>query len=245
MNDEPIPEIYFSRDFPVLKAIARWEAADRRGDHIRPESIAQELKLPVETVVQSLGRLYHGGLVDAVDASSQDAEFYFVRRLTAAGLRESGLWHKEPDLAEGLRVVLEREIKVSRSDPKRRQRLQEILDAATELGVKFPREARGRTHEGRTPLVPNGLATSASSSGPHPMPARPARPLREPSCPRTAIQLRRCDAAPGYEQPELGSQHRRQHGLAVHERQRPVSAAARALLSANGSSHRGWGACRA
>ena len=42
MSDDPVPDLYFSRDFPVLKVIARWEAAGRSDGHLRAEVIAQQ-----------------------------------------------------------------------------------------------------------------------------------------------------------------------------------------------------------
>src|SRR5256885_4669538 len=103
------PDIYFSRDFPVLAAIARWEASGRAEGFLRPEKIADEIGRPNDKVLQSLGRLFHAGLVDAADASTFGGEDYIVRRLTRAGLQESGLWPKAEDVSTALRDVLERE----------------------------------------------------------------------------------------------------------------------------------------
>jgi len=75
--------------------------------------------LPVEQVNQSLGRLVQGRLIDAAETIDQ-GEYYMVRRLTHEGLRESGLWAKETDLANGIRMVLETEIKAASGDDKRR-----------------------------------------------------------------------------------------------------------------------------
>ena len=136
MSDDPVPDIYFSRDFPVLKVIAQWEAAGRSDGHLRPEVIAEQTHLPVEQVNQSLGRLVQGRLIDAADTIDQ-GEYYMVRRLTHEGLRESGLWAKETDLADGIRIVLEAEIKAASGDDKRRALLKQVLDAAGDLGTSF------------------------------------------------------------------------------------------------------------
>src|SRR5438105_4155523 len=118
-------DIYFSRDFPVLAAIARWEGAGRQGRALSPETIAEELKRPLGEVVQSVGRLYHAGLVDAADGSTFDGDDYMIRRLTAVGLQESGLWPKAADFSTALEEVLNREIKAaSRTDPERSKKLQ-------------------------------------------------------------------------------------------------------------------------
>ena len=131
-------DIYFSRDFPALAAIARWEAAGRVDQHLRPETIAEQLGRPLDEVMQSIGRLYHSGLVDAADASTFGGEDYIVRRLTRAGLEESGLWPKPADLATALRQLLEHEIQATaRTDPEQSRKLQLVLDTVSDLGASF------------------------------------------------------------------------------------------------------------
>jgi hypothetical protein len=131
-------DIFFTRDFPVLAAIARWEAAGRADQHLRPETIAEQLGRPIDEVVQSIGRLYHTGLVDASDASTFGGEDYMIRRLTRSGLEESGLWPKPSDLATALRQLLEHEVQVTaRMDPERSRKLQLVLDTVSDLGATF------------------------------------------------------------------------------------------------------------
>jgi hypothetical protein len=131
-------DLYFSRDFPVLAAIARWEAAGRANRYLRAETIAEEVERPVEEVIQSLGRLFHASLVDAAELSSHDGEDYMVKRLTRAGLEESGLWPKPANLAIALREALEREVQATaRTDPGRSQKMKMILDELGDLGTTF------------------------------------------------------------------------------------------------------------
>lgn len=133
-----VNEIYFSRDFPVLVAIARWEAGGRANGHLRPETIAEEIGQPLDQVTQSIGRLFHDGLVDAADATTFGGEDYMVRRLTGAGLQESGLWPRPADLAAALRQVFEREAQVvERTDPERGQKMRRLLDEIGDLGTSF------------------------------------------------------------------------------------------------------------
>ncbi|HEY8842136.1 MAG TPA: hypothetical protein VIO80_16080 [Candidatus Dormibacteraeota bacterium] len=133
-----VNDIYFSRDFPVLAAIARWEAGGRANGHLRPETIAEEIGQPLDQVIQSIGRLFHSGLVDAADVTTFGGEDYMVRRLTGAGLQESGLWPKPTDLAAALRQVLEREAQVvERTDPERGLKMRRVLDEIGELGTSF------------------------------------------------------------------------------------------------------------
>jgi hypothetical protein len=132
---ERLGDIYYSRDFPVLAEIGRWEAAGRPGHALSPEEIANTIKKPVEQVVQSVGRLYHGGLVDAADASTFGGDDYMIRRLTGAGLQESGLWPRPADLAEALEDALKREIQTAaQSDPERSQKLKFVLETLKEVG---------------------------------------------------------------------------------------------------------------
>jgi hypothetical protein len=135
---ERLPEIYYSRDFPVLAAIARWEEQGRATRSLHAETIASEIGRPREQVVQSLGRLCHGGFVDCVDASTFGGDNYLVNRLTSAGLQESGLWPKPADLSDALAEILRCEIQeTARSDPERSRKLQVVLDTLTDLGASF------------------------------------------------------------------------------------------------------------
>lgn len=85
-----LDDIYFTRDFPVLAVIGKWEGEGRTDGFLRPETTAEGLKRPLDQVMQSVGRLYHAGLVDAADATTFGGEDYIIRRLTGAGLQESG-----------------------------------------------------------------------------------------------------------------------------------------------------------
>jgi predicted transcriptional regulator len=131
-------DIYFSRDFPVLAAIARWEEQGRAQRSIDAETIAKETGLERAQVAQSLGRLCHAGFLDCVDMSTYGGENYLVNRLTASGLQETGLWPKAGDLSTAIAEVLQREIQAtSRSDPDRSRKLQTVLDTVTDLGASF------------------------------------------------------------------------------------------------------------
>jgi len=135
---ERVGDIYFSRDFPVLAAAARWEEQGRADGFLRPETIADELRRPTLEVIQSVGRLYHAGLLDCADASTFGRDDYMIRRLTGAGLEESGLWPKPADLSIAIVAVLREEIQATaRADPERSRKLQVILDTVTDLGTGF------------------------------------------------------------------------------------------------------------
>lgn len=131
-------EIYYSRDYPVLLAIARWEAAGRPDRHLRPETIAKQLEKPLDEIIQSTGRLYHTGLIDAADASSSDGDYFMVLRLTGVGLEESGLYPRPADLSAALREVLEREAQATeKSDPERSRKIRAALDAISDVGTSL------------------------------------------------------------------------------------------------------------
>lgn len=132
---ERLGDSYFSQDFPVLADIGRWESDGRPGRALDPVTVAERLGRPVEQVVQSVGRLYHAGLVDAVDASTFGGDAYIINRLTGAGLQESGLWPKPSDLSAALEEALKREIQATeRSDPQQSQKLRMVLDTLKEVG---------------------------------------------------------------------------------------------------------------
>jgi hypothetical protein len=132
---ERLGDIYYSRDFPVLAEIGRWEEAWRPGHALSPEEIANTIKKPLEQVIQSVGRLYHAGLVDAADASTFGGDDYMIRRLTGPGLQESGLWPRPADLAEALEDALKREIQTAaQTNPERSQKLKVVLETVKEVG---------------------------------------------------------------------------------------------------------------
>lgn len=130
-----LADIYFSRDFPVLAEIGRWETQGRPGRALDGVAIAQRLGLDREQIIQAVGRLYHAGLIDAVDISTHGGEGYIVKHLTGAGLQESGLWPKPAELSAALEEALKREIQSSeRSDPERSQKLKIVLETIKDVG---------------------------------------------------------------------------------------------------------------
>ncbi len=130
-------DIYFSRDFPVLAAIARWEEQGRAGN-LEPHTIAEEIGRPRAEIILSVGRLYRAGFVDCADTSTHGGENYIIVRLTASGLQESGLWPKPADLSGALTEVLRREIEATASsDPERSRRLKVVLDYLSDIGSSF------------------------------------------------------------------------------------------------------------
>jgi len=135
---ERLPDVYFKRDYPVLLEIVRWDISGRPDSALDPRRIAQKLGRPENEVTASVGRLFHGGYIDAADASTFEGDDYMIRRATAAGLRECGAWPDSDDLAMTLRRVLEAQAtQLEATDPEKGRKVREILDAAGDLGTSF------------------------------------------------------------------------------------------------------------
>src|SRR2546423_15288506 len=94
----PVGDIYWSRDFPVLLVIARWDLDEGRpGTYVNPVLLMQsvaDLSLTRKEQVESVGRLYRAGLVRAKTATGHDIggegihEDYMIQGLTPVGLSE-------------------------------------------------------------------------------------------------------------------------------------------------------------
>jgi len=120
-----VPDVYFTQDYPVLVAIARWE-------------LSKTLGRSHEAVTAAIGRLHRGGYVAVVGPLLDQKDYFIVKQLTPTGLREVGAWPNATDLADTFKRVLEREAaEADRTDPEKGKKLHQILDTARDLGTSF------------------------------------------------------------------------------------------------------------
>jgi hypothetical protein len=133
---ELLPDIYFSRDFPVLVEIGRWEAAGRKGRVLSCEELAEVSSNSLDQVIESVGRLYHAGLVEAAVSSTFEGDDYMIERLTGAGLQASGLWPTPASLSDALVEALKREVQMAerQGDRERSRKLSAVIEVLKEVG---------------------------------------------------------------------------------------------------------------
>jgi len=133
-----VPDVYFSEDYPVLLAIARWDLDESPQSILRPEVLATRLGQTNDVVMASIGRLFRGGYIEAHPLGLDQTDYYMVKRLTPVGLREVGAWPNVADLANAFKNVIEREaIEAEKTDPANGKKLRQLLGIVEELGVSY------------------------------------------------------------------------------------------------------------
>jgi hypothetical protein len=149
MEDVPqMGDIYWSRDFPVLLVIARWELDDGRpGTYMNPHLLMDrvgDLSLLHKELVEAVGRLYRNDLVRARRIAGHDIggpgihEDFMIEGLTPAGLSEVGSYPKASQLAATLTVVLQHEAsELERADPEKGRKVRTIIHELGDLGTDF------------------------------------------------------------------------------------------------------------
>ncbi len=143
-SQDRLPDIYIPLDYPVLLEVGRWMAGGRQGGILPPGTIADSLGRDHPSVIESVGRLRHAGYLDAEHISAMGGEAYIIKRLTAQGLRECGLWPTESSLADVLKAVLEQEAReAERNDPDKGRKIRQVLEIVSDLGTSFSAKLAG------------------------------------------------------------------------------------------------------
>ena len=138
-------DIYWSRDFPVLLAIARWELDEGRpGTYVNPVLLMQGLSLTRKEQVEAVGRLFRAGYVRAKSITGHNIagenihEDYMIQGLSTSGLAEVGSYPKSGPLAATLTVVLQHEAaELERGDPEKGRKVRTIIHELSDLGTDF------------------------------------------------------------------------------------------------------------
>ncbi|MBO0682667.1 MAG: hypothetical protein J2P45_05880 [Candidatus Dormibacteraeota bacterium] len=139
MEPEKLPDVWYSLDRPVLLEAARWEVADKPGDALPVEAVAQAVGRPVERVLGSLARLAADERIDLrTQRGGGRLQHATVLGVLPAGLREVGPWPKGEDLAAGLREVLEAQVRLlERLEPERGAKARKVLELLADIGTDF------------------------------------------------------------------------------------------------------------
>jgi len=135
-SPERVADLYFTVDFPALLAIARWELGEPTQSILRPEALAETLGRTNDEAMASIGRLFRGGYIEAYPLGLDQTDYYLVKRLTSAGLREVGAWPNATDLADAFKKVIQREAnEADKAEPEKGRKLHQLLDVAEDLGT--------------------------------------------------------------------------------------------------------------
>lgn len=121
-----------------MLSIAQWELSEHLEAILRSERIAERLGRSHQVVTAAIGRLHRGGFVEVAGPLLDQTDYYIVRRLTPAGLRQVGAWPTPGDLADAFKKVIEREAaEADKTDPEKGKKLHQLLASAEDLGTSF------------------------------------------------------------------------------------------------------------
>lgn len=129
MTDK-LPDVWATRDFPVLVEVARQVEAGEtmiRGDHV-----ATTTGLPLEDVVLAARALTARGLVVTEDVTAEDTVPWFVG-LSGEAYIATGLHPSGDDAVSSLVAALRQAADLA-DDPEEKTRLRALADAALGVG---------------------------------------------------------------------------------------------------------------
>lgn len=137
MTVDSLPDIWFSRDLPILREVARRvEAGDESLD---AKEIATTLGMDRKTVEDAGMRLEEDGyLADGV--SAMGTGILRFERVTAKGRREVGQWPNADVVADRLLAALQAAVDQAPEGPektKRRQVLEVVAAAGRDFAVQL------------------------------------------------------------------------------------------------------------
>lgn len=139
-DHERVADLFYSRDFPVLVAIAQWEIEGRPDRALEPREIVERMgtSIGLQRVLESIRRLAENDYIEAKDNSTHDELDFMVTAMTERGLRECGAWPEAKDLAAAFKASLEAQAtELENSDPERGKKVRTILAAMGDLGTDF------------------------------------------------------------------------------------------------------------
>ncbi|MCA0143765.1 hypothetical protein [Blastococcus sp. LR1] len=125
---EPLPDTWFSRDFLILREVARRVEA---GESLQATDVAQALDMDPRVVGKAGFRLKEDGFLKGGEAMGRGV-IRFID-VTAQGRREVGQWPSADVAADRLMAALEQAI-VNAPDEEQRTRLQKVRDGLTKAG---------------------------------------------------------------------------------------------------------------
>lgn len=138
-SGETIEDSWSHREFPVLRALARWEQDNQTADMISSPDIVDLVHAAPEDawkVGRALSRLEADGLIVTAGATFGSPWPRYVLRLTTIGLRRAGVWPSaaafQLELVERLTNAADR---ISADQPAKAGRLRQAADILADKGT--------------------------------------------------------------------------------------------------------------
>lgn len=145
---EPLPDLWASRDFPVLVAVAR--LLDETGRPVTSYEVASEVQIEQPTAVRALTNLAHGFLEVRSENSVSDNDCYVVG-ITADGLRAAGQWPSPEAAVDRLIAALDAQIDVAPEGSPKASKLRALRDGVVGVSRDLLVEVMGAVITGRLP----------------------------------------------------------------------------------------------
>lgn len=149
MSASTLPDVWATRDYPVLIAAAQLLDAD--GLPHTSDEIAEVAGIERAAVVRALVNLGHGFL-EVRSESSINEEDCFVTGITAEGLRAAGQWPSPETAADRLISALDEQIDNTVEGTPKASRLHTLRDNITSVGRDVLVEVMGGVLTGRIPM---------------------------------------------------------------------------------------------
>jgi hypothetical protein len=130
---EPLPDIWFSRDLPVLREVAR-RLEEQPDVGFNVVDVADTLQLTFEVAARAGQRLKDDGYLDGME-SAEHGVIGFTN-LTAKGLREVGQWPSPDTAADRLLAALEAAVEKAPTE-EAKSHAKRILDGFRSAGRDF------------------------------------------------------------------------------------------------------------
>lgn len=146
---EPLPDVWASRDHPVLLAAA--QLLDEVRTPITSNAVAARAGIEQEAAVRALLHLGDEHL-EIRDSSTYDGADCYVLGITAEGLRASGQWPTAEAAVERLLAALDAQIDGAPEGSPRASRLRAFRAGVAEVGKDLLVEVMGAVISGRIPM---------------------------------------------------------------------------------------------
>lgn len=145
----PLPDLWGTRDYPVLIAAARML---NEGERVLPSNrIAEAANVEPASAVRALLNLSNGYL-EVRDASTLDGQDCYVTGITAEGLRAAGQWPSADTAVERLLAALDQQIDNATEGSPKANRLRLLRDNLASVGRDVLVEVMGGVLSGRIPM---------------------------------------------------------------------------------------------
>lgn len=149
MSNDALPDLWATRDLPVLIATAR--LLDESGGPLMSHQIADAAGVEFRDAIRGLINLGNGYL-EVRDASTMAERDCYVTGITAQGLRAAGQWPSADTAVDRFLAALDKQIDNTVEGTPKASRLRALRENAGSIGRDVLVEVMGGVLTGRIPL---------------------------------------------------------------------------------------------